>query len=120
MSTVDRKKERLRRKLRIKYKIRGTSEKPRLCVYKSLRHIYVQIIDDVNGRTLVSASTLDVDLRDKVSGCNITSAEIVGETIAKRALEKGIDKVVFDRNGYIYHGKVKALADSAREAGLKF
>ncbi len=120
MSTVDRKKERLRRKLRIKYKIRGTSEKPRLCVYKSLRHIYVQIIDDVNGRTLVSASTLDVDLRDKVSGCNITSAEIVGEAIAKRALEKGIDKVVFDRNGYIYHGKVKALADSARKAGLKF
>ncbi len=120
MATVDRKKERLRRKLRIKYKIRGTAERPRLCVYKSLKHIYAQIIDDENERTLVSASTLDIDLRDKVKGCNIASAKVVGEAIAKKALEKGIKKVVFDRNGYIYHGKVKALADSAREAGLKF
>ncbi len=120
MSTVDRKKERLKRKQRIKYKIRGTSEKPRLCVYKSLNHIYAQIIDDENGVTLVSASTLDVDLRDKIKGSNVKSATLVGESIAKKALDKGINKVVFDRNGYIYHGKVKALADSARKAGLKF
>ncbi len=120
MSTVDRKKERLKRKQRIKYKIRGTAERPRLCVYKSLNHIYAQIVDDENGVTLVSASTLDVDLRDKVKGSNVKSAIVVGESIAKKALEKGIDKVVFDRNGYIYHGKVKALADSARKAGLKF
>ncbi len=120
MSTVDRKKERLKRKLRIKYKIRGTAERPRLCVYKSLKHIYAQIIDDESGRTLVSASTLDIDLRDKVKGCNIKSATVIGEAIAKKALAKGIEKVVFDRNGYIYHGKVKALADSARKAGLKF
>ncbi|AEA34317.1 50S ribosomal protein L18 [Hippea maritima] len=120
MSTVDRKKERQRRKVRIKYKIRGTAERPRLCVYKSLKHIYAQIIDDESGRTIVSASTLDLDLRDKVKGSNITSAKVVGEAIAKKALEKGIEKVVFDRNGYIYHGKVKALADSARAAGLKF
>ena len=120
MSVVDRKKERLRRKLRIKYKIRGTAERPRLCVYKSLKHIYAQVIDDESGVTLVSASTLDVDIRDKVKGCNLKSAEVVGEAVAKKALEKGINEVVFDRNGYIYHGKVKALAESARKAGLKF
>ncbi|WP_035589647.1 50S ribosomal protein L18 [Hippea jasoniae] len=120
MAKIDRKAERKRRKLRIKYKIRGTKERPRLCVYKSLNHIYAQIIDDEAQQTIVSASTLDIDLRDKVKGCNISSAKVVGEAIAKKALEKGIDKVVFDRNGYIYHGKVKALAESAREAGLKF
>ena len=120
MSTVDRKKERLRRKKRIKYRIRGTADRPRLCVYKSLKHIYAQIIDDESSRTLVSASTLDLDLRGKVKGCNIKSAEVVGEAVAKKALDKGIERVVFDRNGYIYHGKVKALADSARKAGLKF
>ncbi len=112
--------ERRRRKLRIKYKIRGTKERPRLCVYKSLKHIYAQLIDDETGTTLVSASTLDLDLREKVKGANLESAKIIGEAIAKKAIDKGITKVVFDRNGYIYHGKVKALADSARAAGLEF
>ena len=121
MSQVrDRKSERLKRKLRIKYKIRGTQERPRLCVYKSLNHIYAQLIDDESGATLVSASTLDLDLREQVKGSNVNSARIIGEAIAKKALEKGIKSVVFDRNGYVYHGKVKALADSARETGLKF
>jgi len=115
MSQVrDRKSDRLKRKLRIKYKIRGTQERPRLCVYKSLKHIYAQLIDDETGKTLVSASTLDLDLREQVKGSNVSSAKVVGQAIAKKALEKGIKTVVFDRNGYIYHGKVKALADSAR------
>ncbi len=116
----DRATERRRRKLRIKYRIRGTHDRPRLCVYKSLKHIYAQLIDDEAGRTLVSASTLDLDLRDKVKGPTVESAKIIGEAIAKKAKEMGITKVVFDRNGYIYHGKVKALADSARAAGLEF
>ncbi len=121
MSQVrDRKSDRLKRKLRIKYKIRGTADRPRLCVYKSLKHVYAQLIDDETGATLVSASTLDLDLREQVKGSNVNSAKIVGEAIAKKAIEKGIKSVVFDRNGYIYHGKVKALADSARAAGLKF
>ncbi len=117
---IDRNTERKKKKLRIKYKIRGTKDRPRLCVYKSLNHIYAQLIDDENSVTVVSASTLDLDLRDKVKGSNVNSAQIVGESIAKKAIEKGLRKVVFDRNGYIYHGKVKALADSARKAGLKF
>ncbi len=116
----DRTTERKRRKLRIKYKIRGTHERPRLCIYKSLNHIYAQLIDDESGTTIVSASTLDLDLKDKVKGSNVNSAKVIGEAIAKKAKEKGITEVVFDRNGYIYHGKVKALADSARESGLKF
>ncbi len=116
----DRAAERRRRKLRIKYKIRGTHDRPRLCVYKSLRHIYAQLVDDESGTTIASASTLDIDLRDKVKGPTVESAKVIGEAIAKKAIEKGITKVVFDRNGYIYHGKVKALADSARAAGLQF
>jgi len=115
-----------RRKLRhhrVRKKIVGTPERPRLFVFKSLRHIYAQIIDDssVQGsRTLVAASTLDPELRDKIRSDNIEAAREVGRLIARRALEKGIKQVVFDRGGYPYHGKVKALAEAAREEGLEF
>jgi large subunit ribosomal protein L18 len=91
-----------------------------LSVFKSLKHVYVQIIDDQNGVTLAAASTLSPDVRDKVKGNSIETAKLVGEAIGKRALEKDIKKVVFDRSGYLYHGRVKALADAAREAGLEF
>lgn len=118
--TIDRTTERKRRKLRIKYKIRGTQKRPRLCIYKSLNHIYAQLIDDEHGVTVTSASTLDLDLKDKIKGSNVNSAKLIGKAIAEKAKELGITEAVFDRNGYIYHGKVKALADSARESGLKF
>lgn len=109
------------RHLRIRKKIMGTSERPRLAVYKSLRYIYAQIIDDTKGHTLVSASSLEKEIRSQLKSTkNIEAAKLVGEVIAKRALEKGIKKVVFDRGGFLYHGKVKALADSARAAGLEF
>jgi len=98
----------------------GTSEQPRLSVYKSIKHIYVQVIDDQNGVTLAAASTLSSDIRDKVSGNNIGAAKLVGDEIGKKAVEKNITNVVFDRGGYRYHGKLKALAEAAREAGLKF
>jgi len=111
---------RKRRHLRVRKKVFGTTERPRLCVYKSEKHIYAQIINDENGTTLVAASTNEPALRDVTKGCNIESAKKVGELIAKKALEKGISKVVFDRSGYLYHGRVKALADAAREAGLEF
>jgi large subunit ribosomal protein L18 len=115
-----RNKLRLARKVRLKYKIRGTLEKPRLCIFKSLNHIYAQIIDDASGSTIVSASSLDNQLKGKVKGCNIETAKLVGALLAKRATEKDISNVVFDRNGYLYHGKVKALADAVREGGLIF
>ncbi len=106
---------------RVRKKIMGTPERPRLNVFRSLKHIYAQIIDDYAGRTLVAASTLDRELRDKIRyGGNIEAAKQVGALIAKRALEKGIKKVVFDRGGYLYHGRVKALAEAAREGGLEF
>lgn len=105
---------------RVRRKISGTSETPRLCVYKSLSHIYAQIIDDVNGITLAAASTLDKDLNDLESKSNIEAAKRVGGSIAEKAQQKGIKSVVFDRNGYKYHGTVAALADSAREKGLEF
>jgi large subunit ribosomal protein L18 len=99
----------------------GTVEKPRLCVYKSNKHIYAQIIDDIHRRTLVAFSTIDKNLRQEIQPhCNIKNAQKVGKVIAELALKKGIVKVVFDRGGYIYHGRVKALAEAAREAGLKF
>lgn len=114
-------KGRIRRKLRIRKKIFGTPERPRLCVYRSLRHMYAQIIDDTKGHTLVSASTLDRELRGKLKGTgNVEAAREVGRLVAKRALEKGITKVVFDRNGFLYHGRVKAVAEGAREMGLEF
>ena len=105
---------------RIRKKLLGTSERPRLNIYRSLNHIYVQVIDDLKGVTLVSASTAEGKKESRTSGGNLAAAKSVGKTVAERAKAKGIDKVVFDRGGYIYHGRVKALADSAREAGLKF
>ncbi len=111
---------RKRRHLRVRKKTFGTSVKPRLCVYKSERHVYAQIINDEDGHTLAAASTLDPAIKDSVTGVNIESAKLVGDLIAKRALEKGIKAVTFDRSGYIYHGRIKALADAAREAGLDF
>ncbi len=113
--------QRLQTRKRIRGRVSGTADKPRLTVYKSLQRIYVQAIDDAQGVTLATASTLEKDLRAKVkSGSNIEAAKIVGQQIAARLKEKVITTVVFDRNGYVYHGRVKALADSAREAGLKF
>jgi|SRR6266567_3813454 len=110
---------------RIRKKMQGTAQRPRLNVYRSLNHIYVQVIDDLHGKTLVSASTAEGKKADgtkdaKRTGGNVASAKAVGKTIAERAKAKGVTKVVFDRGGYIYHGRVKALADAAREAGLQF
>lgn len=108
-------------KTRIRGRVAGTPERPRLTVYKSLKRIYVQAVDDSKGVTLAAASSLEKDLRgDMKNGCNISAAKAVGARIAARLMEKGIKAVVFDRNGYLYHGRVKALADSAREAGLQF
>ena len=112
---------RQKRQLRARRNIIGNAERPRLNVFRSLKHIYAQIINDTTGVTLVSASTVDKELEAKVEyGGNIEAAKVVGEAIAKRALEKGITKVVFDRAGNIYHGRVAALAAAAREAGLEF
>ena len=105
---------------RIRKKLQGTSERPRLNVYRSLNHIYVQVVDDLKGTTLLSASTAEGKKGERRSGGNVASAKTLGKTIAERAKAKGITKVVFDRGGYIYHGRVKALADAAREAGLQF
>ena len=107
---------RLRRHARVRRKISGTAARPRLNVFRSSKHIYAQIIDDVAGVTLVSASTMDKDFTG--NGGNIEATKAVGNTVAKRAIEKGITEVVFDRGGYIYHGRVKALAEGAREGGL--
>ncbi|PYV68779.1 MAG: 50S ribosomal protein L18 [Acidobacteria bacterium] len=105
---------------RIRKKVMGTSDRPRLNVYRSLNHIYVQVIDDLKGVTLVSANSAEGNKETRRVGGNLAAAKNVGKVIAERAKAKGIEKVVFDRGGYIYHGRVKALADSAREAGLKF
>jgi large subunit ribosomal protein L18 len=105
---------------RIRKKVMGTAERPRLNVYRSLNHIYVQLIDDHQGATIVSAHSAEGGKGEKRTGGNVASAKQVGKAIAERAKEKGITKVVFDRGGYIYHGRVKALADAAREAGLQF
>ncbi len=115
---VNRKAERERRHIRVRNKISGTAERPRLCVYRSNNNIYVQVIDDVKANTLVQASTLDKEVKTKHS--NKEAAKEVGSLIAKRALEKNIKEVVFDRGGYIYHGVVKELAEAAREGGLEF
>ncbi len=112
---------RLHIKKRIRGKITGTADRPRLAVFKSLKHIYAQVIDDKQGVTLVAASTLDKELKDKVKfGGNVEAAKLVGALIADRLKEKKIETVVFDRGGYVYHGRIKALADAARENGLKF
>ena len=102
---------------RIRRKVKGNSERPRLAVYRSLNHIYAQVVDDQLGRTIVSASSTEKDLRGS-SGGNLDAAKRIGKAIAERAIEKGISSVVFDRGGYLYHGRVKALTDAAREAGL--
>lgn len=115
----DRGEARIRRHKRIRKKISGTAERPRLAVYRSEKNIYAQIIDDSVGNTLVAASSLDKEFELKV-GSNKEAAKMVGEVVAKKALEKGITEVVFDRGGYIYHGRIKELAEAAREAGLKF
>ncbi|GAA0772175.1 MULTISPECIES: 50S ribosomal protein L18 [Clostridium] len=116
---ADRKLSRERRHLRVRKKIHGTAERPRLAVFRSEKNIYAQIIDDVAGRTLVAASSLDKDFSLKV-GSNKEAAKLVGEVVAKKAIEAGITEVVFDRGGYVYHGRVQMLAEGAREAGLKF
>ena len=102
---------------RIRRKVKGSGERPRLAVYRSLNHIYAQVVDDELGKTIVSASTTEKDLRG-TSGGNLDAARRIGKAIAERALEKGIESVVFDRGGYLYHGRIKALTDAAREAGL--
>ena len=117
------KKEKARkaRHFRVRKKVVGTAERPRLNVYRSVKQIYVQIIDDFAGKTISAASSLDKDLKGQISsGGNIEAAKIVGSLIAKRAVDKGLKQVVFDRGGYIYHGRIKALADAAREGGLEF
>ena len=105
---------------RIRAKMAGTADRPRLNVYRSLNHIYTQLIDDANGITIASASSKGKKSDEKVSGGNVEAAKAVGKLIAERGQEKGIKKVVFDRGGYLYHGRIKALADAAREAGLEF
>ncbi len=110
-----------RRKRRVRKKIRGTAVRPRLSVFRSARHIYVQAVDDDSGMTLATASTLSSGLKDKVKGLNKRdAAKLVGEQIGSRIKEKGIKRVVFDRNGFLYHGRIQALSEGAREAGLKF
>jgi large subunit ribosomal protein L18 len=112
---------RLKRKMRVRKKINGSSERPRLCVFRSSKHIYAQIIDDTKGATLVAASTLAPEYKQmEAAKGKIGNAQRVGALLAQRAKAKGISKVVFDRNGYIYHGRIRALADAAREAGLDF
>ena len=113
---ADRKASREKRHLRVRKKVFGTTERPRLSVYRSEKNIYAQIIDDVNAVTVVAASSLDKTIE---KGSNKEAAKLVGELVAKRAIEKGITEVVFDRGGYVYHGRIQALADGAREAGLK-
>ena len=115
---IDRKAERERRHARVRNKVSGTADRPRLCVFRSNNNLFVQVIDDVAGNTLVQASTLDKEV--KVKHSNKEAAKEVGALIAKRAIAKNINTVVFDRSGYQYHGVVKALAEAAREAGLKF
>ncbi len=122
MGAMSKKEARQRKKKRVRKKIRGTPEVPRLSVFRSKKHIYAQVIDDLTANTLVDASSLSKDLRGQVEtkGRNREGAALVGAQVAKRALEKGISKVVFDRNGFLYHGRIRALAEAAREHGLKF
>jgi len=121
LTKTDRKKIRQKKHLRIRKRISGTSECPRLAVFRSLNHIYAQVIDDTKGVTLVSASTLDSSIKAEIENSgNLDAAKKVGAQLAQKALEKGIKSVVFDRGGNIYHGRIKAVADGAREAGLEF
>lgn len=111
---------RKRIKMRIRNRLTGSPERPRMCVFRSNKQIYVQLIDDLNGKTLISASSKEKDIAEKTGINKIEQAQLVGKTVAEKCKEKGIDTVVFDRNGYLYHGRVKSLADAAREGGLKF
>lgn len=121
LKKLDRQINRKKRQLRIRKRVKGTPEKPRLNVYKSLENIFVQVIDDVNQVTIASASTIDKELKSEIkNGGNSEAAKIVGKKIGERLLNKGIENVVFDRGGYLYTGRIKALADAARESGLKF
>lgn len=120
-STNPRTAARIRRQARIRKKIKGTSEKPRLSVFRSAKHIYAQVIDDTAGATLVTASSVEKDFNAQGKPENKkAAAALVGKLVAQRALDKGINQVVFDRNGFLYHGRIKAISDGAREAGLKF
>ena len=121
MAKDTRRVARLRRHVRVREKIKGTSSIPRLCVYRSPNHIYAQVIDDTRGHTLAAASTLDAEIKGELEGKKKSDKSVlVGTLIAKRAKDKGIEKVAFDRGGFKYHGRIKALADAAREEGLKF
>ena len=121
MAIESRNDKRLMRHRRVRKHLHGTPEKPRLCVYRSLKHISVQVIDDVSGTTIASASSSDIELKKKLKdGGNKAAAKVVGEAIAKRAIAKGVKEVAFDRGGFLYHGRVKELADGARAAGLIF
>jgi large subunit ribosomal protein L18 len=115
---IEKKEIRSRIHQRIRRKLSGTKERPRLAVFRSVAHIYAQVIDDVDGKTLASASSVDKD--GKTKGGNVAAAKAIGKLVAERAKEKGVKRVVFDRGGYQYHGRIKALADAAREAGLEF
>ncbi|MCR4689011.1 MAG: 50S ribosomal protein L18 [Saccharofermentans sp.] len=118
---IDKNKIRIRKHARVRKKISGTADCPRLCVYRSNSHIYAQVIDDVAGVTIASASSLDKEIKgDLKNGSNIEAASAVGKLVAERAIAKDIKDVVFDRGGYLYHGRVQALADAARQAGLNF
>ena len=124
MRIKTREDRRQRIKFRIRKRVAGDEQRPRLTVFRSLSHIYVQVIDDMTGKTVMSAGTnepaLKKELSGKTRGGNVAGAQFIGKTIAKRLIEKGIKKVVFDRGGFLYHGRIKALADAAREAGLEF
>jgi large subunit ribosomal protein L18 len=128
MSNLNRKKiedkrfRHRRARMRIRQRVRGTAERPRLCVHKSLRYVYAQVVNDLTGQTLVQASSLESEIREGLEGGAKTkaAARLVGARLAERAKAKGIEKVVFDRGGYVYHGRVKELAEGAREAGLDF
>lgn len=118
---IKRRQARQKRQVRVRRKIRGTTERPRLCVFRSGKHIYAQIIEDSTGTTLVAASTVSKDIAEGLGNTgNVEAAKAVGAAVAKKALAKDIRQVVFDRNGFLYHGRVKGLADAAREAGLAF
>ena len=121
VKTFDKNAQRMKRHTRVRGKISGTPERPRLNVYRSTNHIYAQVIDDIHGSTLASASTLDAEVKAQLEGKNKKdAAKIVGSVVGKRALEKGVKQVVFDRGGYLYTGRVASLAQGAREAGLDF
>ena len=122
IKTKDDRRERI--KFRIRKRVRGTDERPRLTVFRSVAHIYVQVVNDADGKTIASASTVEPAVKgvldQTAKGGNVAGAKAIGKTIAERLLEKGVKRVVFDRNGFLYHGRIKAVADAAREAGLEF